>query len=732
MSNFNISTGGDMANIPMEPEKDKTGKLQVPGKELHIRTLKAAATQGVLRSALKQSSTSVNELIDQIVKVREELQEIQAKMTRLNEEARLAKDLGDKHYIHVNYTLLGKLVDEKSDELAKKISYIPKSWVSNQEPTEQHKAQEEEVKQIERKIADNDQRVENLTRAYTTLENQPSQSAQIQKKMDQIKKTLYSIKNSTEYENIKRVMTIIDYQLSQLRTGPETVTKEVELNDTKELLLKKREQIKNQLNELIKQDPFNREEQTATRVAQLEEELIDNSKEIREISTKLSYLSPEVPGPKPHVAELSGGINRVERVAMTYNEAIKKTFTPDETQKAVQIEAFSALSESLLQANVVAARRIEGQVATQKVEGLVVGQDAIANMRRGSEATQHTSLAALSLQTWDLHGENIGIDQSKDMVLFDTDLTLYEDNDFVSNGPVLHSPLGHNALQDMNIEITDKVLDAHLDQLDNAIASQFLGKSHGFTKDEAAIILKHLIEHFANLPELQVYYDDQYGPNQAYAVKSVDDVKKEFLNIIKSDENRSFFETLLADEKLKIAKTKINLLEKRPELLHPKNLSIKQMAALIERRNHLRGFVELRKKLQNLNTYALTSQQLKAQKTLILQNIDHLPLRTSAKKALLKQLKSTDFEEIRIAIATVKALVGEKPIKWNTLAQSMYPTLAAMHAAAKKNAKDDNRVAVFELELTHNRKNYRAKVEKPLSQEISERTQFLKQLQELS
>jgi hypothetical protein len=281
----------------------------------------------------------------------------------------------------------------------------------------------------------------------------------------------------------------------------------------------------------------------------------------------------------------------------------------------------------------------------------------------------------------------------------------------------------------MNIEVTDRVLDAHIEQLESAISSQFLGRAHGFTEEEVGIIQRHLIDEFADVSSLRVYDDYEHRRNQMSTESSVDTVRENFLEMINSGgtEATAFFEKLSQSG---ISSKKIERLQRHPQLLHPQKLSIKQMATLIERKNHLQGFVELRKELQNLDTSKLTKEEISAQRDLILKHIDHVPISSREKRKLLQILNGSDTKELLNAIAKVQLLVGGDKIKWNTLALSMYPTMAAMHAVAKKKAGSANKTEViFGQELSWGSKDYNKTVEAPLRQEISEREKFLQELQ---
>ena len=137
------------------------------------------------------------------------------------------------------------------------------------------------------------------------------------------------------------------------------------------------------------------------------------------------------------------------------------------------------------------------------------------------------------------------------------------------------------------------------------------------------------------------------------------------------------------------------MLQKNPGLLHPKTSSIKQMQALVERRDRMVGFLELRNELRRTKT----TLNLKAAKELVLKHIDSLPILTTEKDTLTNKLSKPDLDNTNLhrALHNVKKLVSG-PIDWNTLAKCAYPTLAQMHRIVKKGD--------FSNTLTWNRAQY--------------------------
>jgi hypothetical protein len=454
------------------------------------------------------------------------------------------------------------------------------------------------------------------------------------------------------------------------------------------------------------------------------------------LEPKLDYINKQKPQViteqsdgirETHIKNFSEGVNVVHKVSFNISDeskeldgvAIKKTMPKYDMQKANQMEALGALSESMPKANVVAARRMGGEVATEMVEGLVTGEDAKQQLNMNSEVTQHTALAALSFQMWDLHTKNIGSNTNNDLMLFDTDLALFEDNKSLSIDNKKQSPLGQNKLQDMDIKISDNVLKEHIDQLDKAITSQFVGRAHGFNKEEAATIRQQLFHDFGDVEELSIHKNNEMVSQDPDKVSSVDVVRETFSKMVKDNDIRTenFFNEL---KNKGISDKKIAFLRNNPGLLHPQRMSIKQLAALAERHEHLQGFMRLREGLSDGNKTDLEKKKF------LLENLDHLPASTKQKNKLLTKLMTKNPKLINNAIQEAQGMVGsvnKENIQWNTLAKSVYPTLAGIQELTPEGKLHSNN-------LSWNSAN-KVAVEQRLIVELEAHKNFLSRLEQV-
>lgn len=366
---------------------------------------------------------------------------------------------------------------------------------------------------------------------------------------------------------------------------------------------------------------------------------------------------------------------KIANVSQEFGQGVRtvlRRYPRRDTQLAAEVNAIGALASFMPDANVVVAERRKDLVVTEHIAGLRTGDTALYWLKAQSKQTQHTALAALSFQLWDLHRNNIGIDANRHLVLFDTDLAYLESNQSVqagSRGPT--PPLGANHLQTLNLCIDDAVLEAHIQQLKHAILSEFPGSSHNFNQEESLLIKDLLLGFFAETPELRIHRDN----NQVHSDRTLEDVKVRFLDAF-TPVKAKFLQRL---KEKGLAESKIRRISKQPQLLHPTHSSFAQIKALDTRYRRLLGFVHLRKTL-NRSLFNLGSEDLRELSEVIIQEIHSLPVQAWRKKHILSKLldHSLPANDRRAVLVTVKELfVGE--IKWNTLAKSVYPTLAKLH-----------------------------------------------------
>jgi hypothetical protein len=374
-----------------------------------------------------------------------------------------------------------------------------------------------------------------------------------------------------------------------------------------------------------------------------------------------------------------GGVSSIYRADMG-NEfkldscLILKTFEKIDQQRATQVEVLGRLASFMPKAQVVAARRKGRMVFCENLPDLKVGPEAIKGLNLGSIETQHTALAALSFQMWDLHLFNIGIGREGHLVIFDSDIAFFESNRFGGLGDnVRMSPLGHNYLQDLNPLISETVLEEHLSQLDAAITAEFVGVSQNFQSQDVKAIQDLLFHFFARRDDLSIHGAN----NNMLPETSLEAIKRKFLKALASDKDA----VTKALAKRGISDAHLRLLKKYPYLLHPKRASIRQIQALMERRDRLRQFLALRTSLRNFKTGA-EDKALEQLALLVLENIDALPATVATKRAIWNKLKGAKhggtYEKERPLFDAQALVTG--PITWNILARSMYPTLMRLHS----------------------------------------------------
>jgi hypothetical protein len=373
------------------------------------------------------------------------------------------------------------------------------------------------------------------------------------------------------------------------------------------------------------------------------------------------------------------------------SSVIIKPFQARDRQRAVQVETLGAMASFLSGAKVVAARRSGTLVLSEHVAELRVGREAIRRLDRSSLQTQHTAAAALVFQMWDLHQENIGIGENRSLVIFDTDLALLEDNravwcEWKDEAGRLHSaltsPMGHSYLQVLNPTLDETVLSQLKDDLKVLIDSQIASPSLGLTPADLRLLLTTLFRHFLPVEGLSIHGKR----NSLFAARDLIQVKQAFGQFSKRA-LKPVFEEL---EQKGLDKEKLARLRKNPMLLHPKSMSFRQLFALVQRHGSLSNFLQLRGELQDF-TPGAPEAETRSVADFVFKRLDALPLTVLEKQELFQQLRPQAAFPPNLVVDALlrsKSLVCG-PVEWNTLAKSMYPTLARLQLLAHERMRRD-------------------------------------------
>ncbi|MBN4066989.1 hypothetical protein JYU14_02790 [Simkania negevensis] len=377
-----------------------------------------------------------------------------------------------------------------------------------------------------------------------------------------------------------------------------------------------------------------------------------------------------------------------------------KNIPERDAQRMVEISTVGSLGQFLHGANIVQTyRRTSTQQAEQApkdlppapkipvhmataapIEGLRINPKE-HNVDWTSSATQHTALAALSFQFLDGHKKNMGIDQEDNLVLFDTDQTLLEQNDYITCNGKCNPPLGQLYLQGEELSIDREILDEHLAQLGEAIDSQIPVRARDFPKKgaptvtfsekDSEIVTSVVESHFGQDLRFLLHGKD----NEIHYDNSLPRLRIKFFRITRNAQFQQ--DKIWSDLKNKgLSEEQIAILKANPMLLHPPECSIAQLQALRERRARLEGFLVIKDTLES-------EQSTEEKRKVLVQHLDSMPIQSSQKTILLYQLRSEIPKQIERAIKSAsKTLQG--PIKWNQLACAAYPTLASMHEWAKR------------------------------------------------
>ena len=184
-------------------------------------------------------------------------------------------------------------------------------------------------------------------------------------------------------------------------------------------------------------------------------------------------------------------------------------------QQARQVHLAGTLGKFFPQANIVDARYSTDRSVLTKPENFIDGLEAVNGHNQSSQKTQHTALLSLTLQMVDLHPGNIGINDKGELVLFDTDLVMYENNNFQLTPARAHdptpfgnNPLGQNQLQTLNIPIDDQVLATHLNGLHSMVDSEFNSVEVGLSLPQGRVVHDTLVNFLRNDQSLSIHTDN--------------------------------------------------------------------------------------------------------------------------------------------------------------------------------------------------------------------------------
>ncbi|MBN4067155.1 hypothetical protein JYU14_03625 [Simkania negevensis] len=380
------------------------------------------------------------------------------------------------------------------------------------------------------------------------------------------------------------------------------------------------------------------------------------------------------------VTELKTGTANIVYEAKSNREATgyTKLLHPGIPQRAVDISTIGALGQFFPEANIVQTYSKDVKQTPDKVTGsqLVTAtpveelQSSPEGILWGAPATQHTALAALSLQLWDGHPANMGKNKKRELVLFDLDTALLESNCASTFENTLNSPLGQLYLQTHNPPIKREILDEHLEQLEEAIESQITARRRCSAK--GSVTVTNLVsKYFANDPRFLIYgiHNDLTSD-----VTSLAHVRSEFKKMV-TDPTFQDHPIWKDFKKAGLSDKEITSLRKNPMLLHPTDCSIVQLQALRERHSKQKRFLLLKDTLTN---NAIPKEE---QARILRQHLDSMPITANEKLNLLHQLR--DPKTIYAAVEQARRkLMG--PIHWNQLAYAAYPTLAQMHQWATR------------------------------------------------
>lgn len=345
----------------------------------------------------------------------------------------------------------------------------------------------------------------------------------------------------------------------------------------------------------------------------------------------------------------TNGISFVEYRGQTL--AVLKTV--GDPQKADQICTASKIKEFIKGCNVVSSVPLsKTEVLTEYLDHLQYGQEAIKAIQWTDLRSQNTALAHITFQCFDGHKENIG---QKDGILcaFDMDLILFEGNETVSSFQTKYPASGQMYLQGINPSIEDSVLEAHIQDLEAFIEDQ--------TQSGAQI--QNLMEgYFLEQEAFKIHGSD----NEAETERSLNDVKVAFQSHA-FDKIDGFWEEVEARGGNK------EELQKNPLLMHPKDLSIAQLHALKERKDRMKGFLELKWMGGNRDENL----------ALIRKNLDSLPISSQKKSEFFTVLTRNDQNKKDAILKEIQEKLSG-PIKWNTLLKAVYPLTARLHECAQK------------------------------------------------
>lgn len=388
-----------------------------------------------------------------------------------------------------------------------------------------------------------------------------------------------------------------------------------------------------------------------------------------------------------NIKNLSAGVNYVEEITIQGGSGdegvvnyevsfIKKE--ADSDQQIRQVALAGSLGKRFKSANIVSGTRIAEKTAlTGYVKDLKVGVEAHQQLDVKSEATQHTALASLSLQFVDLHPNNIGINQNNELVLFDTDLLILESNlDYFLNGKQV-SPLGQNFLQTLDIPIDEAVFDHHLESLREVVGSELPGANLGLSHDQGINIYATLLKYLANDESLTLHSK----VNSLFAISNInnvddtevniDTIKREFTDLLRQNPH---IKEAISNELLQkgIPKSVVDKFRRNPVSLHPKNTTLKQLNALIDRAANLTNLQSLRRTF--LNPQTNQNDKIQTVKDCIL----GLPSDTATKEAVLIALNGRPDQQ-SMALDTVDQLVSGR-LSFNKIARSAYPAISVLYS----------------------------------------------------
>ena len=175
-----------------------------------------------------------------------------------------------------------------------------------------------------------------------------------------------------------------------------------------------------------------------------------------------------------------------------------------------------------------------------KPENFIDGLEAVKGLNQSSQKTQHTALLSLTLQMVDLHPGNIGINDKGELVLFDTDLVMYENSNFQLTparphdpNPFGNNPLGQNQLQTLNIPIDDQVLENHLNGLHSMVDSEFNSVEVGLSLPQGRVVHYTLVKFLRDDESLSIHTEKNSLSAPTVSI-NVKEVKQTFIKKLKA------------------------------------------------------------------------------------------------------------------------------------------------------------------------------------------------------